>query len=62
MRNLILLLGLTLLSPSLVLADTAEEKGLAIAKEADSRDKGWGDSYAEMTMILRNRDGKESIR
>jgi outer membrane lipoprotein-sorting protein len=62
MRNLILLLGLTLLSPSLVLADAAEEKGLAIAKEADSRDKGWGDSYAEMTMILRNRDGKESIR
>ncbi len=41
---------------------TPEEKGLAIAVEADKRDTGWGDSVSEMTMILRNRHGDESRR
>ena len=56
-----LLLALLLLSP-VVMAETPEEKGLAIALETDNRDKGWQDSYAEMKMVLRNRHGKESIR
>jgi hypothetical protein len=43
-------------------AETAEEKGLAIAKEADKRDTGWGDQTAKLKMILRNRHGEESIR
>ena len=43
-------------------AQTPEEKGLAIAVEADRRDTGYGDSTAEMVMILRNRHGEESMR
>jgi len=37
-------------------------KGLAIAREMDRRDAGWGDQQAEMMMILRNRQGQESLR
>ncbi|GAB6041813.1 outer membrane lipoprotein-sorting protein [Endothiovibrio diazotrophicus] len=51
----------TLLSVS-ALAETDEEKGLAIAQEFDRRDQGFQDSRAEMTMTLRNRNGDESVR
>ncbi len=50
------------LSLSSVLAQTPEERGLEIAKEADRRDTGWQDSRAEMKMILRNRQGDTSER
>lgn len=43
-------------------AETAEEKGLAIAKEADLRDTGFQDSIANMTMELKNKQGKTSVR
>ncbi len=43
-------------------AETAEEKGLAIAQEADRRDEGWGDSRADLRMILANRHGQTSER
>ena len=43
-------------------AQTAAEKGLEIATEADRRDNGWQDSEADMIMTLRNRQGDESIR
>jgi outer membrane lipoprotein-sorting protein len=43
-------------------AETPEEKGLAIATEADRRNEGFGDSSATMQMILRNRHGEESKR
>jgi len=43
-------------------AETPEEKGLAIAVEADERDLGWGDSQSEMLMILRNKKGQETER
>lgn len=43
-------------------AQTAEEKGLAIAKEAKSRNVGWGDSESELTMTLRNKKGQEVVR
>lgn len=43
-------------------AETAEEKGLAIAKEQKARDVGWGDSQSEMQMILRTPNGKEHSR
>ena len=43
-------------------AQTPEEKGFAIAMEADRRDAGYGDSTADMVMILRNRHGEESVR
>jgi hypothetical protein len=43
-------------------AQSAEDKGLAIAVEADRRDSGFSDSSAELEMILRNRQGEESLR
>jgi outer membrane lipoprotein-sorting protein len=48
--------------PLATVAQTPEEKGLAIAMEADLRDKGFGDSSATMKMILRNKQGDESTR
>ena len=57
-----LLIGAALIAPITVLAETAEEKGHAIAVEADKRNQGWKDSTADMTMVLRNKRGDESIR
>ncbi|NNJ96190.1 MAG: outer membrane lipoprotein-sorting protein [Gammaproteobacteria bacterium] len=48
--------------PVSLLAETAEDKGLAIAIEADKRDEGFDDSTANMTMELRNKQGDSSIR
>lgn len=45
-----------------VRAETAAEKGLAIATEMKARDLGWVDSRAEMQMILRNKQGESSER
>ncbi|VAX10159.1 Outer membrane lipoprotein-sorting protein [hydrothermal vent metagenome] len=45
-----------------VMAESAEEKGMAIAVEADTRDTGWGDQKTSMEMILRNRHGDKSTR
>lgn len=49
-------------APLISTAETAQEKGLAIADEADRRDTGYGDSTADMLMILRNKQGQESRR
>lgn len=58
-----LLFGLLLVGlPALVMAETPEERGLAIAIEADHRDSGWQDQTARLEMILRNRHGQESRR
>lgn len=43
-------------------AQSAQEKGLAIAKERKLRDMGWGDSSGDMVMILRNAQGDEVER
>ena len=51
-----------LLPPPFLYGETPEKKGLAIAIEAKRRDSGFTDYTAEMTMILRNKQGKESIR
>ncbi|WP_111976781.1 outer membrane lipoprotein-sorting protein [Algibacillus agarilyticus] len=48
--------------PLTALAQTAQEKGLAIAKERKLRDTGWGSSEQNMLMILRNAQGEESER
>jgi outer membrane lipoprotein-sorting protein len=60
-RSMTLLL-LALIVPALALAGPAEDKGLEIAKEADRRDAGYGDTTADMNMILRNKRGQESKR
>ncbi|MEQ1662044.1 MAG: outer membrane lipoprotein-sorting protein [Thiobacillus sp.] len=43
-------------------AGPAEDKGLVIAKEADARDRGWGDNTADLTMLLKNKQGETSTR
>ena len=45
-----------------VMAETPEEKGLRIAREAEARDKGFGNYTADQTMVLRNKHGQESER
>lgn len=62
MRKLLLILPLLSLFPFSASAETPEEKGLAIAREADRRDQGWRDSRADMRMILRNQHGETSER
>jgi hypothetical protein len=44
------------------LAQSAEDKGLAVAKERKLRDFGWSDSMADTSMILRNPRGDETER
>ena len=44
------------------LAETPEEKGLAIAQESDRRDQGFGDFTVDLEMVLKNRHGEESRR
>ncbi len=60
--RLFLVLMLVGLVPVDLFAQTPEEKGLAIAMENDRRDAGFGNSIADITMILRNRQGDKSIR
>ena len=58
-----LLPAILLCLPSLyAYAETPEEKGLAIAQEADSRDSGFVDYTNDVKMILRNKQGQESTR
>lgn len=56
------LIMLSLISSPLAIAGEAEDKGLEIAKMRKQKDTGWGDSQAEMVMILRNKSGQESKR
>ena len=59
------LAGILALSPMVSVAaraETAGEKGLSIAKEADRRDLGFGDSTVELKMVLKNRHGQTSTR
>jgi outer membrane lipoprotein-sorting protein len=43
-------------------AQSAQDKGLEISKERKVRDLGWGDSEADVSMILRNSQGQEVER
>lgn len=58
--NLLLAAALAVSVP--VLAQTPEERGLEISKEAKLRDLGWADMQADMLMVLRNKQGQESTR
>ncbi len=51
-----------LLTPCGLLAQTPEEKGLAIAKEAALQDSGYGNYTADMRMILISSKGKKLSR
>lgn len=50
------------LLPFAAMAETPEEKGLAIAQEADRRDSGFGSYTNDVKMILKNKQGQESVR
>ena len=50
------------LLPFGLLAATLEEQGLAIAQEADMRDSGYKNYTNDVKMILKNKQGQESIR
>jgi len=43
-------------------AETPQERGLDIAREAEARDTGFNDFIADVKMVLRNRHGQESTR
>ena len=51
-----------IVAPAWCLAQTPEEKGLAIIKDADLRYSGYGDSTASLRMTLRNKQGQASDR
>lgn len=61
MKLMTSLLAAAVLLANPVFADDGG-RGLEIAKDRKARDTGWGDSQAEMTMILRNAHGEESER
>ncbi len=61
MKRLIFLL-IFAFSPLTIQAETAEEKGTRIIKEAKIYNAGFVDFTADMVMILRNRSGEESSR
>ncbi len=61
MEKILTLFLSALLSLNLA-AQTAEQRGLEIATEVEALDSGWSDQIADMTMILRNRQGEESTR
>lgn len=62
MKKMLLLL-LSLVPMSLeVLALTPAQKGLEIATEADRRDTGYGNFTAELTMVIADQRGRETVR
>ncbi|WP_405208683.1 outer membrane lipoprotein-sorting protein [Aquimarina sp. LLG6339-5] len=61
MKKLILA-GIALLSISLTQAQSAEERGLQIAKEADKADQGFNSSIVNLKMTLKNKNGQTSER
>lgn len=62
LTTLIITGSVLVLNASAAFAATAEDQGLAIAKEAKARDEGWVDMTASMNMVLRNKNGQESVR
>lgn len=62
MKTILILPILLTLLLNTVYAETPEEKGLAIANEADKRDTGWTDQIADMSMLLKNKRGDSSNR
>ena len=49
-------------APALAQEESAQAKGLRIALESSARNDGFGDFTAGMTMVLRDRHGRESVR
>ena len=58
--NLLLLSGMVFSISAYALSP--EDRGLEVAQEVDKRDTGFGDSTADLLMLLKNRHGEESTR
>ncbi|EAT13231.1 outer membrane lipoprotein-sorting protein [Bermanella marisrubri] len=58
----VLLLTLSFFMAAGALAHTPQEKGLAIAEEADKRGEGYQDSQVKLRMVLIDNNGDESPR
>lgn len=55
-------LAAALIATPTLAQSTPEEIGREIAAEADRQDQGWGDNASSLRMVLRNRNGDESVR
>jgi len=62
MFRILLFVITSLLASVDTLAETAEEKGLQIAVEAEHREKGFIDMQMDLDMNLRNKRGEQSAR
>ncbi len=62
MRRKIIVALVALSAAAPASAETPQERGLAIVKEAQKRSEGWVDSKVEMKMILENKQGEKSER
>ena len=49
-------------APTVAQQESPEEKGLRIAQESSARNDGFGDFTAGLTMVLTDRQGRESVR
>ena len=66
MNKIVLATSLSVASLSVLAAPLTKEaaaiRGMEISVEAKTRDTGWGDSTSDMLMVLRNKQGQESVR
>lgn len=57
-----IVLTLATLIATAMQGNTADDKGLDIAQEADTRDNGWFNNSVVVTMKLKNKQGQETTR
>ncbi len=62
LKYLIVAITAVAMLPTLLYAQSAEQRGLEIAQAADAYDSGFTDFTANMTMTLRSKTGKTSTR
>lgn len=62
MKKIVLTIIVSALGFSLMTAQSAEERGLEIAKAADLADQGFESAIVELTMTLKNKNGQTSER
>ena len=58
----IVTLGAAVAATGVSAQEPSDQRGREIAEEADRRDLGWGDNASVMRMVLKNRNGDESVR
>jgi hypothetical protein len=62
MKYLFVLVLVLYCTPLTIQAQTAEERGLELARQADTRDRGYGDFTASLRMELISRHGDKTVR